>query len=339
MKTRYPVASDYRPGFTLLEVLVACGILVVALASIAALLPAAASRLGQASRTDQAAMAAAVALSDIQLRDLTSPSLFPSAPVSSGVVFGEVMSTAVAVSATSRLSTMASGSLFSGPVAATGTSLSLNGNQILSAGTPALAARLVPQRGFTLENTLRFTPATTVTTTSGASITREMPRNAFAGGTTGTTGFRDFSPGVCWGAVVSPEPWGTSPAAMDMVRVNLGVFVKPTTARLMSLSGTAGSNIFTSVTLWPGAVQRSLLKPCSAVLALPSTTGPGSGPQWLRIRSSWLPGIDPLTTSLSQVSVAFDTTPNAQLLVSGTLLHVLAFEGLLLTDQRTVPVR
>ena len=66
MTRRLPVAKTARAGFSLLEVLVACGILVVGLASIAAILPAAGSRLSEAAAQDRAVAAAAVAMSEIR---------------------------------------------------------------------------------------------------------------------------------------------------------------------------------------------------------------------------------------------------------------------------------
>ncbi|MBM4058212.1 MAG: hypothetical protein FJ275_08255, partial [Planctomycetes bacterium] len=48
-------SSDHaRAGMTLLEVLVACGILVMGLASVAAMLPAAGARLAEATAIDRA---------------------------------------------------------------------------------------------------------------------------------------------------------------------------------------------------------------------------------------------------------------------------------------------
>jgi len=73
------VASAGRPrrdGTTLLEVLVACGILVIGLASVAALLPAAASVLAEASITDRGGTLAANAAADLELRRLLKASEF-----------------------------------------------------------------------------------------------------------------------------------------------------------------------------------------------------------------------------------------------------------------------
>ena len=65
-----------RQGFSLLEVLVACGILVVGLAGIAAILPAAGSRLSEATLCDRASAAVGVAMSDVVVRNVASSKLF-----------------------------------------------------------------------------------------------------------------------------------------------------------------------------------------------------------------------------------------------------------------------
>lgn len=60
--------SSARRGMTLLEVLVASGILVVGLSSVAAILPAAASLLGEAANIDRATMLAANTAADVKAR-------------------------------------------------------------------------------------------------------------------------------------------------------------------------------------------------------------------------------------------------------------------------------
>ena len=77
MTRSLPIAKRARAGFSLLEVLVACGILVVGLASIAAILPAAGSRLSEAAAQDRAVAAAAVAMSEIRCRNLAARDISP----------------------------------------------------------------------------------------------------------------------------------------------------------------------------------------------------------------------------------------------------------------------
>ncbi len=65
------------PGMTLLEVLIACGILVVGLASVAAILPAAASLLAEAATVDRSSALAANAAADLAGRGVLKASSFP----------------------------------------------------------------------------------------------------------------------------------------------------------------------------------------------------------------------------------------------------------------------
>lgn len=84
-------ARRSRSGITLLEVLVACGVLVLGLASIAALLPAAGSRLGQASLQDRAGTLAANAYSEVVGRGLAAVGSFTNPRL--GVGFGRGLGT------------------------------------------------------------------------------------------------------------------------------------------------------------------------------------------------------------------------------------------------------
>jgi type II secretory pathway pseudopilin PulG len=61
-------SGNERGGFSLLEVLVSSGILVIGLAGVAALIPAATARLGEASVSDRAASLSANAFADIMSR-------------------------------------------------------------------------------------------------------------------------------------------------------------------------------------------------------------------------------------------------------------------------------
>ena len=65
-----------RTGITLLEVLVACGILVIGLASVAALLPAATSVLADATRIERAANLATNAVADLRFQGIPSATRF-----------------------------------------------------------------------------------------------------------------------------------------------------------------------------------------------------------------------------------------------------------------------
>lgn len=87
--TRHP---HPRAGLSLLEVLISCGVLVVGLASVAALLPASSARLAEAVLEDRGGALAANAYADIVNRGLVTADIFanPAQPA----VFGSVLPTA-----------------------------------------------------------------------------------------------------------------------------------------------------------------------------------------------------------------------------------------------------
>lgn len=130
------VTGHPRAGLSLLEVLVACGILVVGLTSVVALLPAASSRLGQAAQEDRAGVLAANAYAEVVNRGLLSAQLFGSG--TAPVVFGKVLQT-------------------TGTTAGSG--------PLVTAMTTSL---IDPTRGFLLEDELVYTPPTTADTPNNA---------------------------------------------------------------------------------------------------------------------------------------------------------------------------
>lgn len=140
-----PVRTAPR-GTTLLEVLVAGGVLVVGLASIASLLPAAGSRLGQAANEDRGGTLAANARSEALARGLVAFDLFAAAD--KPIAFGKGMLTGTTLNA----GLSAAG--FAAPVAA------------------VLNQRIDQERGFLLEDEVLFIPTTNAAT----------PINDFPGG-------------------------------------------------------------------------------------------------------------------------------------------------------------
>lgn len=323
----FPLQSA-RSGFSLLEVLVACGILVVGLASVAAILPAAGSRLGEASDLDRAAAAAAVALSEIRCRNLAARDMFPGSlsGTAQAIVFGETLPLAVTVTATS--------SGYASPsVAVTGTTLSVSGTNILSIpNTSTLGSRIqndttpVDRRGYFLEDQVQYLPSAV------------GPRNLFATGTISGSGLRTFNRGVCWGAMVTPVPWGATTGSMTAAKVSVAVFRKPGgVPTAITLRLTSGSGFITTNNV-PGAFQRSTLKSCSSLLALPPSGASSTGPQWLAVQSAWVAGTDPLASSPTTANVVFTSPVPASLLSSGTL-QVIGFENLLFVTEQILPIQ
>lgn len=352
MISRQVVSLGTRQGFSLLEVLVACGILVIGLASIAAILPAAGSRLGEAAAQDRAAAAAVVAMSEIRCRGLCVRSMFPTGTLSGNffapraVVFGETLSLAVTQSATSAGYVSTSGSL--AITATTGTvSLIASGSTftqalfsgsipVLSLPTSTIINSRISidttsdfRRGFFLEDEVQYQSA----------VTGDLPLNSFV------NGVRQFNRGVCWGAMITSFPLSITSGSMTAAKVSVAVFRKPggiATAMTLISSTTnaaAASGIFQlSGPNAPASLQRTVLKPCSSVLAIPAS---GTvAPQWLSIQSSWLTGTNPLSTvSSATTCVVFKNPTLVAPLVSGSTLNVIGFENLLLVSEQTYSVQ
>jgi hypothetical protein len=156
-------ACHPRAGMSLLEVLVACGILVIGLSSIAAMLPAAGSRLAQATQADRAGAMTANAYAEVVNRGLLSAGLFSSP--SKACVFGKELQEAPVASAAA------------GAVTAVADASTLN-------------ARIDSATGFLLQDDLVYRPP----------VNADTPLNVFV---SGTTRIREYNEGVCWGAMIS----------------------------------------------------------------------------------------------------------------------------------------
>lgn len=314
-----PVASRLyvasRNGFSLLEVLVACGILVIGLSSIAAILPAASARLREAALQDRAVSAIGVAFSEVRCRSLADRDMFPSSfTPTPAIVFGETLSLAAGYDTSLALPASA--------ITISSTGLRSGSTFILA---PPVAARLSARinsdivsngrRGFLLEDDLRY----------GTPGIGSLPLNSFV------DGVREFRRDVCWGAMVTPIPWRAPAAEMTAAKVSVAVFRKAGSARVITLSGTQGGIFRTTSAVAPASLQRTLLRPCGAVLAIPpeSATVP---PQWLSIRSSWLQPNSTMTC------VVFASPLPTQLMISGTTLTVIGYEHLLRVSEQVVSV-
>lgn len=309
----FPAANrrSQRTGLTLLEVLVACGILVVGLASLASVLPAAGSRLAQATVEDRAGVAATNAFAEIVNRGLLSNDLFQTKTKS--CVFGRVLDQVP--------------------------SLSQGNNSPFQAADPAvLAARIDSTRGFLLEDELVF----------GAPTTSETPPNQFFNNNAGP---REYREGICWGGLLVPVSGTAAAGADATLSVAVFrkagasrlVSLQAVNAPLFQYnSGGNGNNSSTGAV--DEQLRRQVLAGCSYVLAMPlqNTT---AKPTWLKIMSSWTnPGqgtVDTPEEANSRTSfVSLDLDPlgsnPASYFGSGSPLTVVAFENLIRVDQYTV---
>jgi hypothetical protein len=242
-----------KSGFSLLEVLVSCGLLVVGLAGLAAILPAAGSRLNDAASQDRAVSAVSIAFGEIESRNLLTSSLFQAAgaPLSSG-----------------------SGALTIGPFL-DGVLPQINqtaGATLAATASPWIQTKIdtTGDRGFFLEDEVQYDSSP-----AGSLL------NSFS------NGVRDFKRGISWGAMIVPLPWGTSAANLSSARVSVAVFQKPTTPIVITLTQTTG-NMFRLSNPDNETTRKTYLKPCGYVLAIPVNAT--TAPRWLAINSSWQEG-------------------------------------------------
>ena len=291
-----PPPAGSRAGFSLLEVLVACGILVIGLTSIAAILPAASSRLAEATAEDRAGTLAANAYAEAVARGLLSSDLFPAS--SSGttcVVFGRVLTVnGTSTSIPGGKVALASGTTVSGTVLLT------QAQYIL---TP-LSTRIDQARGFVLEDDLTYSIPTT----------GETPNNSFLNGGTGP---REYKDGVCWGGMLTPTVLTGPVGPGSVATLSLAVFKKSGDIQPLTLTPTSG---LYAVVPADAQTRKKYAKGCSYLLVLPTA----AAPTWQRINASW-------TTVTGSTFLTFTGT---QSFPAGT--PAIGFEGLLRLDERTI---
>jgi type II secretory pathway pseudopilin PulG len=245
-----PARRSARAGFSLLEVLVACGVLVIGLAGIAAIMPAAGARLGEASAQDRANSAVANAFAEIKARGLCSKSLFE--------IGGGYSGTAAAV--------------FGAP---------LGPLQNLAGGLPtglvsgnAVGSRIAQDRGFYLEDELVYSPSAD-----------DVPQNSFVDGVRefnrGVCWGATVAP-VPW--PTSPSNMKVVEVSVAVFRK------PPTDAVDIQLQQASGNVFtVSSPTGFDDGARRTFLKPCGFVLAVPASPG-AVRPQWIEVNSSWMKG-------------------------------------------------
>jgi Tfp pilus assembly protein PilV len=278
-------------GITLLEVLVACGILMFALSGIAAILPAAGSRLAEGVAEDRAAVLSANVYAELKARQFLKASLFNGVPAVSAspnqqsetIVLGNLgptldwTGTAADASITAQKNAP---SFFINPMSLT-SSGTTGIDRALDSNWPYGSFKTTPDncRGFFLEDDLTFanvngTPTSLYeTTTSG-------------------TGFgpRAFKRGATWGATLARLTTGINPPSPGApAELSIAIFKKAADARGIDLSLIPSSNsLYRLPTGQSDTIRSTYLKPCSYVLALPiGAATPPAGATWFRVNSSW----------------------------------------------------
>lgn len=307
--------TRHRGGITLLEVLISCGLLVVGLSTIAALLPAAGSQLAQAVTEDRAAVLLSNATAEVFNRGLLSADVFP---VSSG---------------TAR--TLALGKVV-------GRLPAFNDPMISSHFAPLSEEgrrRCGSERTFVLEDALVYDPP----------LYADTPVNAFSRDGN-RTGPRKFRPEICWGATLRPNT--AAPAAGDRATLSIVVFKREgdagsgQMADAMPVVLTKVGSFYESDLTPTGA----LLRACSWLLAIPgaTTTEP---PSWHKIMSSWRWEICRLCNGNGCSDCGHDGKKQTTRLIlsnqqafadltgstaDGATATVFAFEGILRVDDQVV---
>lgn len=300
------------PGFTLLEVLISMGVIIMALAGIAALLPAVGSRLGEATDTDRAGTLAVNARADLANRGLCTALLWTGTtlPVNTpppgnrlAVVFGESL-----------------------PALATIQSATAS----IAAAVPGeVAARVDTTDGFLLRDALQVTTGGTVTGFN-----------------------RGICYGCMLSCIVPPPPPQplpqpprppSPPAQGDVARLTTVVFRRSAAdVKEFGLIQT-GSNspVFTSGSGADAAADRKrFLSGCAWVLVVSGSTPPACEPRWYQVASSWtaFPAVGSgvvMTSATGQSFVSLTGTDWVRLLSSGSL-RAYGFDGLLRVDERFV---
>ena len=306
---RFPrlACAQQRGGFSLLEVLVACGILVIGLTSVAAILPAAGARFAEAALYDRAAATANVGMSEVLLKNVASAKLFGTPPEQNkAVVFGEVLPKLALVNPISGITTPPTG-IKAPKFSTAGVADAVDPTTVFL--TSLFDMGTSPERrGFFLGDEVLYEAPTASAGTTDVYGTGGLPVRSVAAN---AAGVKAFKRGVCWGAMVTPYPWGVDPASMTQARVTVAVF--KSSGEIKQIPLTLVSPGVYKMTTANEATRKKFLAGCSWALALPST----GAPQWLAINSSWKSG------AAAYVSFRESSLP------SGSTLTVVGFEGLL----------
>ncbi len=274
IRTELQRTAACREGFTILEVLISAGIMVIGLACVASLLPAAAQRMSQAVSEDRAGTLAANAYADITARrplGLLSPSQLASNYGVANWNRGEIFAFGMVKTSGANPKILHDEIAkycdnYDSTVHAVDWSVAdVNGNRLQIFPTT---------KTWVIEDALTFDDS------GGA------PVNTFD-----SDGSRSLRPNpMCWLATVVPDGAGAARAG-DAATVSLAIFKKQPDEQGMRsgnldsqgvLQIKDSSNTLVNV---DDDTRRQFVKGCGSVLALPST--PGSTPEWIRINASW----------------------------------------------------
>jgi prepilin-type N-terminal cleavage/methylation domain-containing protein len=291
-----------RSGFSLLEVLVASGILVVGLASVAALLPAAATRMHQAVVQDRAGALAANAYADIMARRGT------------GILNAKTLN-AQKQDATNWKFIVFGSRAIAEALIRQPTLVNVANLQLFTPKDPSKSPAslfIATGRDWDNHDAIQYMP-------NGGNI----PTNIIIGtGPGGAATEREYKPEICWLATIGST--APSPTAGAPVSLSIAIFKSPDAGcRPYTITGSGVYTVTDPNTSQPPGDddRRAYLGSCSYVL-----DANVSPPRWCQITSSWTK-----TTSNGQtISTSIIVDPPA----TGTTL--LAFEHLVRVDTHLI---
>ena len=316
-----------RSGMTLLEVLVACGILVFALSGIAAILPAAGSRLAESVAEDRAALLAANVYADLRASGILDHELFvtSAAPAFNltppGPNAQQLRTLALGMNVTNILDLSPTGS-DAAKLALDHFFASVALNQIWPYASLPVDAR----RDFFIQDDLDFTSDT---------LSSRYESNGL--------GPRSFKRGVCWGATLAASGTTIGPGSPAML--SIAIFKKPGEIRAIDLTELSEGGSLYSLAAGFENTRSTFLKPCSYVLALPeevaatAPTRPLLPPKWFRINSSWTQQSSNTDQRISYVSLPTEASQYTTSVGSLKQLRVIGFTGLIRVDEFPVTLR
>ena len=325
-------------GMSLLEVLVACGVLAFALAGIAAILPAASSLLATATTEDRAVTAGANAYNELVSRGILTASAFPALTGSSSTVFSGTSLPAFG-------GLLAIGSPMINALSAASLDLTRGSENIASlfqAHQDRNSWPVPASRGFFSEDDVQFT-----TGTSLAPQSRYALMITSTSGTVTPYGPREFRSGAAWGALLLANNLvtgsGNRPAVGTPAILSIASFTKPSDGisgdavvlkmqerNQLFLTGTGNPNSFkpyVSTYLKPGSWVLLIPPPPLNPPALPEP------PRWTRINSAWFVRDQGVFISFSE--------PYSRFLrhMAGQELFAIAFKNLVSVDQFPIVLR
>jgi len=292
-------------------VLISCGILLVGLTSMSAMLAAAGFRLTQANLEDRAAVAATNALAEVRNRGLTTASALDEENKNKVLILGDVMLALTDYGAASA----GQSPWFAEP-------------------SPSAKARCGSPRTFQLEDDLMYESGQLAGPLS----------NAFTMlGSTSTFSVRRLRPGVVWGATLACLPIATNGAAESVAEAIEGstaelavaIFKRnkgPTSMQSVTLTK-ANDGLSYEYIADPGSPEPPL-RACSWVLAIPFASS--AKPRWFRVRASWT--MEPLSDNLPRIIL--DHQEEFEKLTASTgpnsTAKVIVFDGLVRLDKHIV---